>query len=216
MNNKLKILSHRGYWTKNIEANSFLSIKNSLEKGFGFESDVRDYCGKLVISHDIASELSIDADKVFNLLREYNDRYTFAINVKSDGLKTLLKKYLQQYEVSNYFLFDMSVPQMIEFKSFGLRFFTRQSEYEEKPCLYDAAAGVWIDAFESNDWITEELLQNHLNNSKELCIVSPDLHNKHNYKEFWGKLRSYRINFDSIMLCTDHPDEARSYFDEKD
>lgn len=212
----MKILAHRGYWNKNIEKNSPLALRTALEHGYGFESDVRDYAERLVISHNIATAASQDAEEVFKWLNEFNDLYCFAINIKADGLKNMLKLFFDKYAITNYFLFDMSVPQMVEFREIGLRFFTRQSEIELNPVMYDDAAGVWIDSFGSNEWITKELLDNHINHGKEVCIVSPDLHGKDNYKEFWKKLVKDKINLDKIILCTDYPDEAKEFFDGKE
>ena len=79
------ILSHRGLWKKQSEKNTFLSIQRSLEEGFGFESDIRDYLGRLVISHNIAEDDSPDAQEVFSLMQKYQDQYCFAINIKADG-----------------------------------------------------------------------------------------------------------------------------------
>ena len=49
----MKILAHRGCWNTEIKSNSPQAIRSALERGFGFESDLRDYSGKLVISHDM-------------------------------------------------------------------------------------------------------------------------------------------------------------------
>ncbi len=208
----MKILAHRGYWNEQIEKNSPKALRTALEKGFGFESDVRDYMEKMVISHNIADATCQDAEEVFKWLHEFNDEYCFAINIKADGLKDILKKYFEKYSISNYFLFDMSIPQMVEFKEMGLRFFTRQSEVEPSPNMYTDAAGVWIDGFWSTDWITKELLDKHINNGKEICLVSPDLHGKEDYKMFWKKLIDDGIDLSKVILCTDHPEEARNYF----
>lgn len=212
----MKILAHRGYWNKDIEKNSPLALRTALERGYGFESDVRDYAERMVISHNIATADSQDAEEVFEWLHEFNDRYCFAINIKADGLKDILKAFFDKYSVSNYFLFDMSVPQMVEFREMGLRYFTRQSEVEPEPIMYEDAAGVWIDGFWSTDWITKELLDNHIKNGKEVCLVSPDLHGKEYYREFWKKLVEDKIDLDKVILCTDHPDEAREYFNGKE
>ena len=208
----MKILAHRGYWNESIESNSPVALRTAIEKGYGFESDVRDYMGKMVISHNIADLTCQDAEEVFRWLHEFNDRYCFAINIKADGLKEILQNYFSKYNITNYFLFDMSVPQMVEFREMGLRYFTRQSEVEPEPCMYDDASGVWIDGFWSTDWITKELLEKHISNGKEVCLVSPDLHGKTNYREFWKKLKSDGIDLDKIILCTDHPDEAKEFF----
>lgn len=210
----MKILAHRGYWNSNIPNNSAEALRTALEKGYGFESDVRDYMGKMVISHNIATSESQDAEEVFSWLHEFNDEYCFAINIKADGLKDILNSFFIKYSITNYFLFDMSVPQMVEFREMGLRYFTRQSEVEPVPCMYDDAAGVWIDGFWSIDWITEKLLNDHIVSGKEICLVSPDLHGKEGYKEFWKLIKGFNIDFDKVIVCTDHPEEARNFFDE--
>ncbi len=211
----MRILSHRGYWNSKVERNSLPALKTALEKGYGFESDVRDYMGKLVISHNIADNTSPDAEQVFKWLSEYNDKFCFAINIKSDGLKDILRAYIEKYSVKNYFLFDMSVPQMVEFEDMGLRFFTRQSEFEIEPCMYNKAAGVWIDGFNGTEWITERLLRDHTDNNKEVCLVSPELHGKKDYRDFWNRIRNFNMDFSKILLCTDVPDEAKEFFYEK-
>ena len=206
------ILAHRGYWNNKNDGNTPQSIWNALKNGYSFESDVRDYMGRLVISHNIADATSQDAEEVFKWLVKYKNKYCFAINIKADGLKEILYKYIQKYNISNYFLFDMSVPQMVEFEDMGLRFFTRQSEVEPIPCMYDKAAGVWIDGFWGTDWITEGILSEHIRNGKDICVVSPDLHGRQDYRLFWKQLASYRLDFSRCMLCTDYPDEARAFF----
>lgn len=211
MTDKIKILAHRGFWTSQIERNSENAIKNALAKGFGFESDIRDYCCKLVISHDIATEQSFDAAKIFELLATYNDEFCFAINIKSDGLKDLLLQLIEKFNIKNYFAFDMSVPQMIEYADAGLTFFTRQSEVEKNPVMYEKASGIWIDGFFGDDWITEKLLQAHLDCGKKICLVSPELH-KREYVDFWKKISTFDLKWENVMLCTDKPDEAKDFF----
>lgn len=207
----MEILSHRGYWKNEDEKNTLESLKKSLAEGFGFESDVRDYKGKMVISHNPAGEFSPDVEQVFKELQSYQDKYCFAINIKADGLKDMLLEQLQEHGIENYFTFDMSVPQMVEYIGKGIRVFTRQSEYETVPVFYKESAGIWIDGFENLDWITEELLLNHIQNGKYVCIVSPELHQRE-YREFWKKLKSMKLNFKYVMLCTDKPWEAEEYF----
>lgn len=211
----MKILAHRGYWNKNIPPNSLLALRMALEKGFGFETDVRDFNERLVISHNIASVKCQDAEEVFQMLADYDDRYCFAINIKADGLKEVLEEYIQKYQVNNYFLFDMSVPQMVEFVKMGFRIFTRRSEYETVPIMLNEVSGVWVDGFESVDWITESLLKYYMEKGKEVCLVSPELHGKVDYRKFWEQIISWNIDFSKVLLCTDHPDEASTFFAEK-
>lgn len=207
----MKILAHRGYWNSNINSNSPIALREALHRGYGFESDVRDYNGKLVISHYIADSNSQDLAEVLHWLAECQNQLCFAINIKADGLGEMLNELLIQNGIQNYFAFDMSVPQMIEYRALGLTYFTRQSEVEAHPVLYRDAVGVWIDGFFDNIWITEELLNSHLNCGKQICIVSPELHQRDHLK-FWSWLKRYHIDWSKIMLCTDYPNEAKKYF----
>ncbi len=207
----MKILAHRGCWNTEIKSNSPQAIRSALERGFGFESDLRDYSGKLVISHDIACELCQKAEEVFQWLEEFNDQHCFAINIKADGMKDLLAEGLERHRIKNYFTFDMSVPQMVEFHQRGLTYFARQSEVEPVPIMYENAAGVWIDGFFDDEWITAELLEQHIVSGKAVCVVSPELH-KRPHLDFWMRLLRFNINFDEVMLCTDYPLEAANFF----
>ena len=96
-----------------------------------------------------------------------------------------------------------------------LNFFTRESEYEVNPSFYQESKGVWLDEFNKH-WITPQVIKNHLNNDKQVCIVSPELH-KRSYDKEW---RGYRENFDfnnslSVHICTDLPLTAKNFFNEK-
>ena len=212
----LKILAHRGCWDNECEKNTIDALVKAMDCRFGFESDVRDCQGKLVLSHDMASLSAPLLDELLLRINKYNNGYCFAINVKADGLQKSLKKYIETYQLRNYFLFDMSVPQMVEYSNMGLRFFSRQSEYEKNPIMYDKAAGIWLDCFVDTSWINEELIKKHIAADKEVCIVSSDLHGRTDYKEFWRLIQRMNINFSKILLCTDHPEEARLFFKEVD
>lgn len=207
----MKILAHRGYWNADIADNSPLALKKALRDGYGFESDVRDHDGKLVISHYVADSGSQELAEVLQWLAECQNQLCFAINIKADGLGEMLRELLREKHIENYFTFDMSIPQMIEYKNLGLVFFTRQSEVEEHPVLYKDAAGVWVDGFFGDEWITEGLLSGHIDCGKKICIVSPELH-KRDHLDFWNRLKGYRVDWSRVMLCTDYPDEAKAYF----
>lgn len=208
----MKIIAHRGYWNDQIERNSPQALHAALAHGYGFESDLRDYQGRLVISHNIAEETSQNAEEVFRWLEENQDRFCFAINIKADGLKELLQNQLAEKHIKNYFLFDMSVPQMVEFQQMGLTYFTRQSEVEPDPVMYETAAGVWIDGFWGTDWISEGLLQGHISKGKSVCLVSPELHGEEPMP-FWNRLRTFEIPWNRVFLCTDIPDAATEFFE---
>ena len=210
------LLAHRGYWKKISEKNTEVALKKAFEKGYGIESDIRDYDGKLVISHDPANRNCMLAEELFRELSKYDNKLCFAINIKADGLGEELLELLKENNITNYFCFDMSAPQMIYYCENDFNVFTRQSEYEIEPLLlYKESQGVWIDAFYDDSWITEELISKHITNGKKICLVSPELHSLP-YLEFWKKLRSFNIDYSKIILCTDVPDEANKFFNEGD
>ena len=208
----IKILSHRGYWKKVEEKNTIQAFENSFSHGFGLETDIRDLNGKLVVSHDIPIEFALSVDELFTLYKKYGSNFCLAINIKSDGLHELLIKLLDEYDIKNYFLFDMSVPDAVIAKMKGLNIFTRQSEYEQTCSLYHYAQGVWMDEFES-PWITNEHILEHIKNGKMVCIVSPELHGRE-YMEKWMIYKELNKikGIDNVYLCTDFPDKAKDYF----
>lgn len=210
----IEIISHRGLWKKSNEKNSLKAFEESLNNGFGIETDIRDHDGNLVISHDIPMQQNdhISFDNFLELYKSKNCNFTLALNIKSDGLCVLLKTKLNKLNIKNYFAFDMSVPDTLSYNTESVNFFTRQSEYEKEPILYKESNGVWLDEFHSS-WIDREIIYSHHNNNKKVCIVSPELHGRSHYKE-WDKYKNiFRENRElNIIICTDFPLEARSYF----
>ncbi len=213
----MMIISHRGYWKNKKEKNTSLAFERSFSLGFGTETDIRDYKGKLVISHDIADEKCLSLDTFFKIYNKYsqkNKNMILALNIKSDGLHTILDKKLKKYGIKNYFVFDMSVPEQMQYIKKRYRTATRKSEIEKTPPLYDKSEFVWIDSFYS-DWITNEELKYHINNNKKIGIISPELH-KRNHTDFWNhllKMKSIKEDKENkIILCTDLPEDARGIF----
>ncbi|MDN5042684.1 hypothetical protein O8C80_04950 [Aliarcobacter butzleri] len=208
------ILSHRGYWKEMSEKNFPISFERSFSLGFGTETDVRDYKGELVISHDIADENCVSVKEMLEIYNKYDNTLPLALNIKADGLQIKLKELLIGYKIKNYFVFDMSVPDGLQYLKQGMKSFTRESEYEKVPSFYNEAYGVWLDEFEGH-WINKEVIEKHINNNKNICIVSPDLH-KREYKKEWQHYKEIekelKINY--LMLCTDYPEEAKEFFDE--
>ena len=207
----MQIISHRGYWLKQNEKNTSGAFKRSFELGYGTETDIRDYDGKLVISHDIPRGNEMLLEEMLIMYNEINGEAPLALNIKSDGLQVPLKKLLEQYNITNYFLFDMAVPDAIASLKAGLVCYTRQSEYEREPAFYEQAKGVWLDEFDE-EWITINQLETHINNNKKLCIVSPDLHKRNPIKK-WRKYKQLNEIYDlkNVTLCTDLPEKAEGF-----
>jgi hypothetical protein len=206
------ILSHRGYWKTAEEKNTPEAFHRSFSLGFGTETDIRDYNGDLVISHDIPDAGCIKLGDFFKIYCQYDKSLPLALNIKADGLQRLLGAYLKEYGITNYFLFDMSIPDHLQYVKTDIITFTRQSEYERECALYDESAGVWLDEFKGH-WIDEAIIAQHQLNNKQVCIVSPDLH-KRNYIPEWQHYKNMGEQLHTIMLCTDYPEEAKIFFHE--
>ena len=103
----------------------------------------------------------------------------------------------------------MSIPDMMSYVDTDIPIFTRLSDIENSPLLLDKTSGIWLDAFYS-DWYSDEFLEELLNTSKQVCIVSPELHAR-DYSNLWSRLRRMR-KFDNLLMCTDHPEEANAFF----
>lgn len=209
----MEIISHRGYWKSNEEKNTNISFERSFSLGFGTETDIRDYEGELVISHDIAGKNSISFREFISLYKDtITGIGTLALNVKADGLQLKAKSILDAAGISNYFFFDMSIPDMLGYLNNDLRTFVRYSEYEGLNSLIHRVDGVWLDGF-NHDLVEESLINFILSLKKKICIVSPELH-KREHLSMWAKLKSYEIikTTENIILCTDLPEQAREYF----
>lgn len=204
----MKVLSHRGYWKAENEKNTEIAFRRSFELGFGTETDVRDLSGTLIISHDPPKGGEMTFEEFLQIYCEYDKSLYLALNIKADGLQPYLKELLDKYDINNYFVFDMSVPDGLVYLKNDLNTFTRQSEYEKIPSFYDEAEGVWIDCFYS-DWIDKDIINHHIDNGKKVCIVSPDLHKRDNI-DAWEQLSG--IMSKNVILCTDLPEKAKRFF----
>jgi hypothetical protein len=214
----MKIISHRGFWINEYEKNTVSAFIRSLECGYGVETDVRDYNGELVISHDIPSQEVYLFDEFLATYCKFSEKKAtslcIAINIKSDGLQNKVKKLLDKYKIQDYFVFDMSVPDTISYIEQGVVTFSRVSELESNNTLNSMANGIWLDQF-YGDWYEADLIKELINSYNQVCIVSPELHNR-SKDRCWEILLQLPEKFRSkIILCTDLPDKAKEFFYEK-
>jgi glycerophosphoryl diester phosphodiesterase len=210
------IISHRGFWRDPAEKNSVDAFRRSFEKGLGVETDVRDLDSNLVISHDPPKTGALTFRDFLKLHGKYSGSrpLPLALNIKADGLQAEIKKLLEQYSVKNFFVFDMSVPDLIAYRDAMIPFFTRLSEYEREPVLLDDAHGVWLDGFHT-DWFSTGEVTSHLSRGKRVCVVSPELHGRA-HQTLWKRLKEVDTGSEGrLMLCTDLVDEASAFFGKK-
>ena len=205
----MKIIAHRGFWKAESEKNTMKALTKALENGFGFETDFRDCGRKILISHNPPKGDETTADDVFKMYRTVGSQEPLALNIKADGLQDMMKELLKQYDITNYFFFDMSVCDTVIYVDEKLQIASRISEFEKEMPFYNDSKVVWIDYFNS-DGPTIQIMKETLNNNKIACIVSPELH-KRPYEQMWSELLPY-INETNLYLCTDYPDKAKEYF----
>lgn len=205
----MKIICHRGLWKNPLEKNTKGALENALVSGFGIETDIRDLNQKIVISHDSALHDSMSLESLFMFYKNNQLKNFLALNIKADGLHQSLESLIIKYQIQNYFVFDMSVPETIQYKNRQIKFYSRLSEYEPTPIFYSSCDGIWLDCFESI-WYSTTMIEKYLTDGKKVAIVSPELH-KRQHTLFWEQLRDFRY-CDELYLCTDFPEDAKKKF----
>ncbi len=216
-NRRVIILAHRGFWKAAAEKNAAVAFERAFAAGYGVELDVRDFAGELVISHDPPGERGLTFEALLDLRDRIAPTAPLAINIKADGLAEPVRAALAARRAGDSFVFDMSVPDTLAYVRGGARLFTRCSEYEPQPALYEAAAGVWLDCFEQDLWWDRAVVERFLADGKQLAIVSPELHRR-DHLAAWAVWRDLERETGpgsgaaGLMLCTDFPEAAEAFF----
>jgi hypothetical protein len=205
----MQIISHRGYWLEKPERNLKVAFDRSFDLGFGTETDVRDVAGRLVISHDMPNGEEMSLDDLLQIMAGRN--LPLAMNIKADGLCEPLKATFEAHGHSNWFVFDMAVPDMRSYLASGVCTYTRLSDVEPVPAWLSEADGIWLDSFGS-EWYSRDQLAGLLADGKEICVVSSELHGRE-HLPLWQLLAEFQ-GAANLTLCTDLPESARSFFKE--
>ncbi len=208
----MQILSHRGLWQTQEERNNKEAFIRSFAAGCGTETDLRDICGKIVISHDMPKGNEISFEEVLQIMDGRN--LPLALNIKADGQGDAIKALLAQYNHTNYFTFDMSIPDMVVQINTGLKVFTGKSDILTIPVMLDKAAGIWLDSFYS-DWFAAEDIDKIISSGKKVCVVSADLHKRETSKQWEIIRQSKYLSSNDLLLCTDTPLAAKEFFNDK-
>ncbi len=208
----MKIIAYKGFWREASEKNTLDAFLRAWETGYGVETDIRDYNGELVVSHDPAMKGAITIDEFLDKYKAKGKKSILALNIKADGLSDMMYKKIQEYSLSNYFVFDMSIPEMVLYREKRMKYLTRQSDIENECVLYRKADGVWMDSYMGYEWMNKKVIQKHLDAAKKAVIVSPDLHREYNTK-VWEMLKGPGPAMDEhLYLCTGYPEEAEQFF----
>lgn len=211
----MKIVAHRGYWLQDQEKNTLAAFERALEGGFGIETDLRDSGRTVVISHDMPGGGEMTLDSFLALCARYPAGRPLALNIKADGLQAPVAAALAAHGTSDAFVFDMAVPDALGYLNRNLPTYTRHSEYESAPSFIERAAGVWLDAFHG-EWYETGHITHWLEQGKEVCIVSPELHRRP-HLALWQRLRDAGLHrHAALSLCTDFPQAAKDFFRDQD
>jgi len=213
--NRSSIIAHRGLHYSEDEKNSETAIQRAIDQGFGIEVDVRDINRNIVISHDPPNNEHTLLSFEWLLQQVCAAKFTgrIALNIKSDGLSEFISSAIlsQAAPVSQFYVFDMSVPDTMTYLRSSVNVYTRQSEYELDPILLDEVQGVWIDDFSgSNQQVgsAKQLIDKGL----RVAVVSSELH-KRRHAELWNQIYESKIYLSPLFeLCTDLPFEAAKQF----
>jgi len=205
------VLSHRGYWKFSDEKNTVAAFERSFNLGFGTETDLRDHNGQIVIAHDMPNGDEITFEELLIIMNGRN--LPLALNIKADGLSKNIKNLLDKYNHTNYFTFDMSIPDMVCQIKNKLKVYTGLSDILTQPVLLSDCEGVWLDCFNSN-WYDSSVIDNLLVQGKKVCLVSADLHKRENLNQWFIIQNSEFLHSDNLMICTDFPEKATEFFNE--
>ena len=207
------VISHRGLWKNTEEKNKKQAFINSFRLGYGTETDLRDIKGKIIISHDMPKGDELSFEELLQLMDGRN--LPLALNIKADGQIEAILELLAKYNHTNYFTFDMSIPDLVVQCEAGANAFSGMSDVQPLPIMLQNVCGIWLDSFNS-DWYQSELVDSILTSGKKVCIVSSDLH-KRDTEDQWNKIKSVKqIDSSNLILCTDQPIEATKFFYGKD
>ena len=196
---KSRIFAHRGIWGASRQ-NSLSAISQAIDLGFAVETDLRLLKDQVVLSHDpVQLEL---ADELNSILPS---KAPLALNIKMDGLIPFLNA--DALNVSDYFFFDGSMPELYKYRQLGLKTACRVSELEtEMPWNTEV---VWLDSFSHEWWIEGEVLQ-RLTSNAMVVVVSPELHGRDRLQTWELVRQEFMDGNPNIAICTDHPEEFQS------
>lgn len=168
----------------------------------GVEIDLRLSHGELVLAHDPHAP----GQKFDEWISEYHHALLI-LNVKEEGLESIILEKLQRNKVFNYFFLDQAVPSII--KSIKLRHSVaaRISEYEDFTWATDMAPSwIWADSFTGNWNYLDPILEKITRLKLKTCFVSPELQGRFESAEM-RTLKSILQNhkFTPDAVCTKDP-----------
>lgn len=153
--------------------NSSTELYNTPKK-YGVEVDIRSDNNRLVIGHEAFKNRL----KFNEWLMKYNHKFLIA-NIKEEGIENEVIQIIKKHKIKNYFLLDVTIPQIIKLeKKRKFKFAIRLSKFETYHGLkkFDFFhKWIWIDTFNAKIPFTNKVLENLELKKHKLCLVSPEL-----------------------------------------
>lgn len=203
-------MAHRGDWVReSLVPNSQEALLAALDAGFSIETDLRDHNKTVVVSHDpVADDSELTLQKFLSLISRatLSREIVFALNIKSDGLSSIMTDELRVLQDIPHFFFDMSTPELIKYAKAGLSVGLRRSEFESlapQLSICSEPSAVWVDGFDSDWWKTSELLRLG-SRERVVVLVSPELHGR-DPAQVWKTFADEFHNNPNLYICTDYP-----------
>jgi hypothetical protein len=178
-----------------------ITALNDTPTHYGVEFDIRDKYDELIIEHD--------AFKTGTEFNTYLAAYTHGLmiaNVKAEGIENKIIKELNNFQIDNYFLLDVSLPYIVKLSNQGFtKMAIRFSEYEPIQLAQQFIGKcdwVWVDCFSTFPLTMEmyEILKTHF----KICLVSPELQAMP--IDQIQVLRKTVQNMEIDAVCTKRPD----------
>ncbi len=166
----------------------------------GVEVDVRDYDGRLRLTHDAF----VPGEDLEPFLESYRHSHII-FNTKCDGLEADILKLASSYSIEDFFFLDTALPTLVKLSRQGIaKAAVRFSEYEPLEFAMRFAGlveWVWVDCFTQLplDAKSYSTLKKHF----KICIVSPELqgHGRSAIAGYRGMLQAMPPD----AVCTDYP-----------
>ena len=170
---------------------------------YGVEIDIRTNKSELILHHDPFKK----GPKLDIFLRYYKHKF-LVINIKEEGIELEVLNRLKKRKIKNYFLLDVTVPQLTKIISKEKKIAFRISKYENINGAFkfsNILKWVWIDTFNGKLPISVNQIKKLKQKKFKICLVSPELPMKKiSYLYKLKRKIAKKINlFDAI--CTKKP-----------
>ncbi len=169
---------------------------------FGVEVDVKEKNGEIVCGHDPIDDEALFVDWV----KSYRHKFV-AVNIKQEGIESLVISILEDANIRDFFLFDLSFPMLNKLSESGeTRLALRISDlegFEHAQLFVGKVEWIWLDIFKNGDFLpkAESIFEKF-----KVCAVSPELHvrrDEQKNQEILVNLLKFKGLFDAV--CTKIP-----------